>query len=115
MLAVSDAAWGVGSNHLVKGCSFAHKKVLEGVPDLPYVILDWRSLKLHCASRSSLNAEAQSGSAAVDLLEFILVTRQISTSNRCWTTTEVQTISFPAPPSLMQRHCMMPSRPKFRR
>ena len=74
LLSISDAAWGVRSDHLSQGGYFVlltHKKALEGEPDQPYVIIDWRSFKLPRVSRSSLNAEAQSCSAAVDSLEFV--------------------------------------------
>ena len=74
LLAISDAAWGVRTDHLSQGGFFillAHRKVLEGEPDHQYVVLDWRSFKLPRVSRSSLNAEAQSYSAAVDSLEYV--------------------------------------------
>ena len=67
-LSISDAAWGVRSDHLSQGGYFillTHKKALQGEPDQPYVTIDWRSFKLPRASRSSLNAEAQSCSGAV--------------------------------------------------
>ena len=74
MVAVSDAAWGVRADNLSQGGFFvllAHKKMLTGEMDQPYVILEWRSYKLSRVSRSSLNAEAQACSAAIDSLEFL--------------------------------------------
>ena len=74
MIAISDAAWGIRQDHLSQGGFFillAHRKMLEGEMDQPYMILEWRSYKLSRVSRSSLNAEAQACSAAVDSLEFL--------------------------------------------
>ena len=60
------------------GCSITsfdltHKKALQGEPDQPHVVIDWRSFKfkLSRVSHSSWNAEAQSCSAAVDSLECV--------------------------------------------
>jgi len=41
--------------------------------DQPYIILDWRSFKLPRISRSSLNSEAQACSAAMDALEYLMI------------------------------------------
>ena len=76
MIAMSDAAWGVRSDMKSQGgylILLAHKDVLKGKMDQDYIILDWRSYKLPRISRSSLNAEAQACSGAVDALEYLMI------------------------------------------
>ena len=51
-----------------------HKSVLEdNALDHDYVILDWRSFNLSRVRRSSLNAESQACSAAMDDLEYLVI------------------------------------------
>ena len=77
MVAMSDAAWGVRRNNESQGGYLVllyHKSVLEdSTLNHDYTILDWRNFKLPRISRSSLNAESQACSAAMDVLEYLLI------------------------------------------
>ena len=76
MVAMSDAAWGVRRNNESQGgylVLLCNKAVLDDTSDHDYIILDWRSFKLPRVSRSSLNAESQACSAAMDALEYLLI------------------------------------------
>ena len=75
-VAMSDAAWGVRRNNESQGgyvIFLCNQQVLEDGSTQDYIILDWRSFKLPRVSRSSLNAESQACSAAMDALEYLLI------------------------------------------
>ena len=76
MVAMSDAAWGVRRNSESQGgyvVFLCNQQILEDGSTQDYTILDWRSFKLPRVSRSSLNAESQACSAAMDALEYLLI------------------------------------------
>ena len=76
MVAMSDAAWGVRRNNESQGgyvVFLCNQQILEDGSTQDYTILDWRSFKLPRVSRSSLNAESQACSAAMDALEYLLI------------------------------------------
>ena len=76
MIAMSDAAWGVRRNNESQGgylIFLCNQQALEDGSAQDYIILDWRSFKLPRISRSSLNAESQASSAAMDALEYLLI------------------------------------------
>ncbi|CAE6924520.1 GIP [Symbiodinium sp. CCMP2592] len=77
-LCFSDAAYGVRPDGSSQGgfmILLTHKKAMRGEPT-DYNIMSWRSFKLPRVCRSSLSAEAQACSAAVD--EMMLLRTMIS-------------------------------------